>query len=179
MTTSLSTVLLGGARSGKSDLAVRMARAWGGPVTLIATAEAFDDDMTARIARHRADRPAEWVVVEEPIDLGYALHKAPDDHLVLVDCLTVWVGTLMFREYTEDDIQARVATMLTVVARRTTPTIFVSNEVGLGVHPETDMGRNYRDVLGRVNQRVVAGTDRAFFLVAGRALPLLDGADLW
>ncbi len=179
MTTSLSTVLLGGARSGKSDLAVRMARAWGGPVTLIATAEAFDDDMTARIARHRADRPAEWVVVEEPIDLGNALHNAPDDHLVLIDCLTVWVGTLMFREYSEDDIQARVATMLTVVARRTTPTIFVSNEVGLGVHPETDMGRHYRDILGRVNQRVVAGTDRAFFLVAGRALPLLDGADLW
>lgn len=179
MTTPLSTILLGGARSGKSELAVRMAQAWGGPVTLIATAEAFDDDMTARIARHRLDRPAEWAVVEEPIDLGYALHNAPEDHLVLVDCLTVWVGTLMFREYREDDIQARVATILTVIARRTTPTIFVSNEVGLGVHPETDMGRNYRDVLGRVNQRVVAGTDRAFFLVAGRALPLLDGADLW
>jgi adenosylcobinamide kinase / adenosylcobinamide-phosphate guanylyltransferase len=178
MTTPLSTVLLGGARSGKSDLAVKMAQAWGGPVTLIATAEAFDADMTARIARHRLDRPTDWTVVEEPIDLGYALHNAADDHLVLVDCLTVWVGTLMFREYSEDDIQARVATMLTVVARRTAPTIFVSNEVGLGVHPETDMGREYRDILGRVNQRVVAGTDRAFFLVAGRALLLLDGVDL-
>jgi adenosylcobinamide kinase / adenosylcobinamide-phosphate guanylyltransferase len=179
MTASLSTVLLGGARSGKSDLAVRMAQAWGGPVALIATAEAFDDDMRARIARHRLDRPSDWMVVEEPIDIGYALHNAPENHLVLVDCLTVWVGTLMFREYSEEDIQARVATMLAVVARRTAPTIFVSNEVGLGVHPETDMGRDYRDILGRVNQRVVAGTDRAFFLVAGRAMPLLDGADLW
>ena len=179
MTTPLSTILLGGARSGKSDRAVRMAQAWGGPVTLIATAEPFDTDMTARIARHRLDRPADWTVVEEPIDIGYALHNAPDDHLVLVDCLTVWVGTLMFRDYSEDDIQARVATMLTVVGRRVTSTIFVSNEVGLGIHPETDMGRQYRDVLGRVNQRVVAGTDRAFLMVAGRALPLLDGADLW
>ena len=179
MTTPLSTVLLGGARSGKSDLAVRMARGWGGPVTLIATAEPFDADMTARIARHRSDRPVDWTVVEEPIDIGYALHNAPDDHLVLIDCLTVWVSTLMFRDYSEDDIHVRVATMLTVVTRRVTPTIFVSNEVGLGIHPETDLGRQYRDILGRVNQRVVAGTDRAFLMVAGRALPLLDGADLW
>lgn len=179
MTAQLSTVLLGGARSGKSELAVRMATSWGGPVTMIATAEPFDGDMSERIARHRLDRPADWTVVEEPLDPSYALHNAAEDHLVLLDCLTVWVGTLMFRDYAEVDIHARVQTLLTVMSRRTTPTIVVTNEVGLGIHPETDMGRQYRDILGRVNQRMVAGTDRAYFMVAGRALPLLDGADVW
>lgn len=178
MTASGSTVLLGGARSGKSDLAVRMAILWNGPVCLVATAEAFDADIAARIARHRLDRPSHWTVVEEPADLADAVLRTEPDHLVIIDCLTVWVGTLMYRGEPEGEIYGRVDKLLEAIAGRTVPTLIVSNEVGLGLIPETELGRHYRDILGRVNQRVVAGTDRAFLLVAGRALPLLAAADL-
>ncbi len=175
---AVSTLLLGGARSGKSDMAVKMAVAWGGPVSMVATAEAFDADMAARIAQHRLERPPHWRVIEESIDLATAANGAPESHFLLVDCLTTWVGTLMYREYSETDIQARVGTLMTVLSRRTTPTVLVSNEVGLGLHPETALGRQYRDILGRVNQRVANGVDRSFLLVAGRALRLLDATDL-
>lgn len=176
--TATSTLLLGGARSGKSDLAVKMAIAWAGPVSMVATAEAFDADMAARITQHRLERPTHWTVIEEPIDLATAAHNADDSHFLLIDCLTTWVGTLMYREYSESDIYARVNTLMTVLARRTTPTVLVSNEVGLGLHPDTELGRQYRDILGRVNQRVADGVDRAFLMVAGRALPMLAAADL-
>ena len=176
--TANSTLLLGGARSGKSDMAVRMAVAWSGPVSMVATAEAFDADMAARIAQHRLERPAHWTVIEEPIDLATAAYSADETHFLLIDCLTTWVGTLMHREYRETDIQARVETLMTVLGRRRTPTVLVSNEVGLGLHPETELGRQYRDILGRVNQRVANSVDRAFLVVAGRALPLLDAAEV-
>jgi adenosyl cobinamide kinase/adenosyl cobinamide phosphate guanylyltransferase len=174
-----STVLLGGARSGKSDAAVRMAIAWGGPVTFVATAEAFDADMAERISRHRTERPADWALIEEPVNLARALGLAPPGDLALVDCLTVWVGTLMHHGFDEVAIHQRAAAVVSAIAARPGPTIVISNEVGLGLHPETPLGRQYRDILGRVNQHFVAGTDRAFLLVAGRAVPLLDTGSLW
>jgi adenosylcobinamide kinase / adenosylcobinamide-phosphate guanylyltransferase len=174
-----STVLLGGARSGKSDAAVTMAMAWGGPVTFVATAVAFDDDMAARIERHKQERPTDWALIEEPINLSGALRAAAPGDLVVIDCLTVWVGTLMHHGADEPAIHERAAAVVAAIASRPGPTIVISNEVGLGLHPETPLGRQYRDVLGRVNQRVVAGADRAFLLVAGRAIPLLDMESMW
>ena len=156
-----------------------MAIAWGGPVTFVATAEAFDDDMASRIERHRIERPADWALIEEPIDLAGALHAVPAGELALVDCLTVWVGTLMHHGFDEPAILERAAAVVDRIAGRSGPTIVISNEVGLGLHPETPLGRQYRDILGRVNQRMVAGTERAFLLVAGRAVPLLDTGSLW
>ena len=165
------TLLLGGARSGKSALAVEMGRRHGGPVTFVATSEPIDSDLAERIARHRRDRP-DWPTVEEPRDLAGALAATNGDALVIVDCLTVWVGNLLHRGDT--DVEARSASAAKVAATRPAPTVVVSNEVGLGVHPETELGLRYRDLLGRVNQQWAAVADRTLFLVAGRALPLTD-----
>jgi adenosylcobinamide kinase / adenosylcobinamide-phosphate guanylyltransferase len=179
MTPGGLTLLLGGARSGKSDMAVELGQRWAGEVCFVATAVAFDDDMASRIDRHRFDRPLAWGLVEEPVDLAKALDRAGGHTFAIVDCLTVWVGTLQYREETEADIYQRTDDLLEAVAARSGPTVIVSNEVGLGLHPETQLGRHYRDILGRVNQRVAARADHAFLLVAGRALRLRDIDELW
>jgi len=174
------TLLLGGARSGKSALAETLGRRHhdaGGAVTYVATAPVTDDDMATRIAAHRADRPGEWPTIEEEIDLVGALKEA-DDTLAIVDCLTLWASNLMWRERTPTEI-VEVAERTAAFARqRSAPTVVVSNEVGLGVHPDTELGREYRDVLGRVNQRWAAAADRSLLLVAGRAISLTDPDDL-
>ena len=167
------TLLLGGARSGKSALAVEMGRRHEGPVAFIATSEPLDADLTARIDRHRGDRP-DWPIVEEPLDLAGALTGPGADALVIVDCLTVWVSNLMHRGDTDAAIEARSAEAARLAVGRAAPTVVVSNEVGLGVHPETALGLRYRDVLGRVNQQWAAVADRSLLLVAGRALTLID-----
>jgi len=171
------TLLLGGARSGKSAFAVELARRSAGDVTLIATATALDEDMAARIERHRAERPG-WPTIEEPADLGGALARAPGAHLVVVDCLTLWVSNLMMASVDEAAILDRAAASAAIAARRSAPTVVISNEVGLGVHPPTEIGRRYQDVLGRVNQIWAAAADRSLLLVAGRAVILRDPWDV-
>lgn len=170
------TFLVGGARSGKSTLAVQMGEHHGGPVHFIATAQAFDDDLRDRIARHRAERPATWSTAEVPVDLAAAVDAAPAGAFVIIDCLTVWLANLFVHL---PDASARSAAMDGLVralrdrsAHGIGPTVVVSNEVGMGVHPETAMGRDYRDELGRLNQSVAACADRSLLLVAGRALRL-------
>jgi adenosyl cobinamide kinase/adenosyl cobinamide phosphate guanylyltransferase len=167
------TFLLGGVRSGKSALAVELARRHGGAVELIATAEAFDEDMAARIARHRGDRPA-WPVREEPLDLAGALDTTDPSSFVVVDCLTVWVGNLMVREVPDAEIEARAVQAADRARARPAPTVVLSNEVGSGVHPPTELGRRYTDVLGRVNQVWSTRATTACLVVAGRALRLVD-----
>jgi len=168
------TLLLGGARSGKSALAVEIGRRHGGGVTFLATSPTIDGDLTARIARHRAERPAGWATIEEPLDVAGALAAAPRDHLVLVDCLTLWVNNLVHRGDSDAAVEALSSTTAAAAADRPAPTVVITNEVGLGVHPETDLGRRYRDLLGRVNQQWARAADVALVLVAGRALPLAD-----
>lgn len=169
-----STLLLGGARSGKSALAVeigtRAARA-GRTVVFVATATGLDDDMTERIARHRSERP-DWPTVEEPHDLAAALRAVPAGALAIVDCLTLWVSNLMLRGDSDDEIEAHAQQAAELAA--VGDTVTVTNEVGLGVHPGNDLGRRYRDLLGHVNRTWAAASDQALFLVAGRALPLVD-----
>ena len=163
------TLLLGGARSGKSRTAERLA-ASSHRVLLVATAEPGDDDMRARIARHRADRPAEWATLEEPRDLAGAIaaYRGEYDTLVL-DCVTVWISNLMLAGA---DVFGAVDALLETFEHGAASWIVVSNEVGLGIVPATELGRQYRDILGQVNQRVATRADRAYLLVAGRALPL-------
>jgi adenosyl cobinamide kinase/adenosyl cobinamide phosphate guanylyltransferase len=173
-----STLLLGGARSGKSALAVEIgarAAAAGQDVVFIATATALDDDMTERIARHRTERPG-WPTIEEPHDLVAALRSVPNGSLAIVDCLTLWVSNLMLRGDDDDRIEA-IASEAAALAR-VTRTVTVTNEVGLGVHPGNDLGRRYRDLLGRVNRTWAAACDQTLFLVAGRAVALADPWDL-
>jgi adenosylcobinamide kinase / adenosylcobinamide-phosphate guanylyltransferase len=165
-------VLLGGARAGKSALAVELAREWDGPVVYIATAEAGDEEMAQRIARHRDQRPADWSTIEEPVALREALRGVDAGTCVVVDCLTLWVANLLERG---DDVLAEAKATAEVAAERGAPTVVITNEVGLGVVPVTPLGREYRDVLGAVNAAFVARADDAAFVVAGRALPLLNG----
>lgn len=170
-TTDGLTLLLGGARSGKSSLAVSIGRRHRGPVTFVATLEPFDDDLAGRVARHRDERPA-WPTIEAPLDLAGAMRGA--EGLAIVDCLTLWVNNLLHRGDPDDVIGVAAAEAAELAASREVPTVVVSNEVGLSVHPETELGRRYRDVLGRVNQTFAARADRTLLLVAGRAVRLDD-----
>jgi adenosylcobinamide kinase / adenosylcobinamide-phosphate guanylyltransferase len=167
------TLLLGGARSGKSALAVEIGRRHPGPVTFIATSPpAIDGDLSGRIARHRAERPP-WPTIEEPLDLAAALAAAGAD-LAIVDCVTLWVNNLLHRGDDDASVESTAAAVAATTAARGGPTVVITNEVGLGVHPTTELGRRYRDLLGRVNQRWAAAADTTLLLVAGRALALTD-----
>jgi adenosylcobinamide kinase / adenosylcobinamide-phosphate guanylyltransferase len=170
--------LLGGARSGKSSLALRLAGAQPAPVVFVATAEARDEEMTARIEQHRAERPAQWQTVEEPLALGDAIAAADPAACVVVDCLSIWVSNLLER-MTPEEIETGAAAAARLAAGRPGRTIVVSNEAGLGLVPLTPLGRTWRDVNGRVNAIWADAADRAYFVVAGRALPLADATDLW
>jgi adenosylcobinamide kinase/adenosylcobinamide-phosphate guanylyltransferase len=163
-------LLLGGARSGKSALAVRWGRAYAGPVTFVATAEAGDDEMAQRIARHRAERPSGWTTVEAPRAVAAAVQAADPRALVIVDCLTLWLNNVM--EQSDDDILASAVAIVTAARRRHAATVVVSNEVGWGIVPADPATRRYRDLLGEINATVAAYADRAMLMVAGRALPL-------
>lgn len=164
-------VFLGGARSGKSALALRLAHDGAGPVTFVATGEARDDEMAARIARHRSERPAGWTTVEEPLELSRAVSDVEPAATLVIDCLSLWVANLLERDDAEA-VEREAAAVATAAAARAGRTIAISNEVGLGVVPATPLGRLYRDVLGRVNTAWVAAADEAFLVVAGRALRL-------
>jgi adenosylcobinamide kinase/adenosylcobinamide-phosphate guanylyltransferase len=167
------TFLLGGARSGKSALAVEFGRRHEGPVVFVATCTASDDDLAERIARHRSTRP-DWPTIEEPVELAGAVEKADRNALVIVDCLTLWVSNLMLRGDDEAAVTSAAGELAGALLDRRGPAVVVSNEVGLGVHPETELGRRYRDLLGRANQIVAAAADTTLFVVAGRALRLGD-----
>jgi adenosylcobinamide kinase / adenosylcobinamide-phosphate guanylyltransferase len=165
-------VLLGGARSGKSARAVELAVRSGDPVTFVATAEAGDDEMAARIAEHRASRPDTWRTVEEPLDLVGALSAAEPGGTVVVDCLSLWTANALERGDSDAEVEAHAARAAASAAARRGLTVAVSNEVGLGIVPPTALGRRYRDLLGRINAAWVDAADEAALVVAGRALRL-------
>jgi adenosylcobinamide kinase/adenosylcobinamide-phosphate guanylyltransferase len=168
------TLITGGARSGKSRHALALLEG-DRSVTYIATAEALDDDMRGRIARHRSERKAEWATVEAPLALPAALRSCPPESSVLVDCLTLWVSNLLLGPgaghqdswYPTDEVEDLVAAL----ADRRRPVVLVTNEVGSGVVPPTALGGVYRDALGRVNQRLAEVAGRVVLVVAG--IPLV------
>jgi adenosylcobinamide kinase / adenosylcobinamide-phosphate guanylyltransferase len=166
------TLLLGGARSGKSTLALRRARASGAPVVFVATAEARDAEMTARIERHRAERDSGWATVEASLDLAGALGGAPAGACVVVDCLSLWVANRLEHGDDEPAVLRLANAAAQRAAHRSGPTIAVTNEVGMGIVPVSALGRRYRDVLGRVNAIWADRADTAALVVAGRTLAL-------
>jgi adenosylcobinamide kinase/adenosylcobinamide-phosphate guanylyltransferase len=171
------TLVLGGARSGKSRYAEDLVTATGAGVYL-ATAEAGDGEMAERIARHRARRGAAWQTVEEPLALGRALISASAmaetcGGAVMVDCLTLWLSNLMGAGR---DVDRETAAVLAVLPRLGAPVVFVSNEVGSGIVPATPLGRAFRDEAGRLNQRVAAAADHVVLVVAGLPLVLKQSA---
>jgi adenosyl cobinamide kinase/adenosyl cobinamide phosphate guanylyltransferase len=157
------TLVLGGARSGKSELAEQLAASAPGIVTYIATAVVSDDDFATRVQAHRARRPASWRTVEAGAGLVEALRSAPET--VLVDSLGTWLAAL-------PRFEGDVAGLLAVLSERSGDTVVVSEEVGLGVHPSTDVGGRFRDALGALNREVSALADEVFLVVAGRPMRL-------
>ena len=189
--------LTGGARSGKSTAAVAAANSLDAAVTFIATAEAGDAEMTARIAQHRAERPAGWTTLEEPIDLVGAAERVDPSETIVIDCLAMWVANRMLTGGSDRSDEAptggaisaneglvevtRARVIVTeaqqlgdLLRKRSGTSIVVTNEVGSGVVPATPLGRAYRDVLGSVNQAIVGASDRAYLVVAGRLLELAE-----
>ena len=169
-------LVLGGARSGKSTTAERMAKD-GDRVLFIATAEALDGAMQRRIAAHRRYRPEHWDTLEEPIHLGKAVRPLADRYDTFVlDCLTLWVSNLLLEDEDASDAESvileRVTELLDLIGATGGRWILVSNEVGQGIVPASPLGREYRDVLGRVNQLVASRADKAYLMVAGLALEL-------
>ena len=165
------TLVLGGARSGKSSLAYKLATDSGLAVTCIATATPDDAEMAQRIERHRRERPAAWSTIEEPLDLLGAIAGVDGDRFLVVDCLTLWVSNLLGTLRPPDEIVALSAQVAGELSRRRA--VVVSNEVGLGIVPANDLARTFRDVLGIVNARFSADAERSVLLVAGRALELV------
>lgn len=162
--------VLGGARSGKSRYAQARAEAMAGGLVFVATAQAFDAEMTDRIARHRADRGDRWTTVEAPLDLAGAIRaESAPDRILLVDCLTLWASNLMLADR---DIAAEAAGLTRAIAAAPGPVILVANEVGLGIVPDNALARRFRDVAGTINQAVAASVEEAVFVVSGLAMPL-------
>lgn len=164
--------LVGGARSGKTALALGLAADSGGPVVVVATAEAREEEMAARIERHRAERPRDWSTLEVPLDVTRALAGAPEEACVVVDCLTLWTSNALEAGWSDEAVERAAGELAGLAAGRSALTLVVSNEVGLGIVPDTPLGRRYRDVHGRVNAVVAAAAERAVLVVAGRTLEL-------
>ncbi len=162
------TLVLGGARSGKSTYAEQLAEGRPGPCVYLATATAGDAEMAARIAEHRRRRGARWRTEEAPLDLAGALRAAAlSDRVVLVDCLTLWLSNILFAKL---DVENECGKLLAALPELAGPVIFVSNEVGLGIVPDNALARRFRDDAGRLNQAVAAAAQSVVFMAAG--LPL-------
>lgn len=164
------TLILGGARSGKSTFAEKLATEHGGRVTYLATAQALDEEMQARIAQHRAVRSATWSTIECPHDVATAIRSgAATTDCFLLDCLTLYVSNLLLADETVADVTVPCAIeeILSAIAATNATLVIVSNEVGLGLVPEYAISRQYRDLLGKANQRIAQQATAVYFLVAG------------
>jgi adenosyl cobinamide kinase/adenosyl cobinamide phosphate guanylyltransferase len=166
------TVLLGGARSGKSALSSELAAETELPVVVVVTAEARDEEMTERIRRHRESRPAAWITVEAPVEVARAIRELAPNAFVVLDCLSLWVSNAIEAKLDDDRILHEAREIASALANREVPAVVVSNEVGLGIVPMNALARRYRDTLGRVNATFVDAAERAYFVVAGKALAL-------
>lgn len=161
------TLVIGGARSGKSAHAETLVAACPAPWTYIATADAYDDEMRERIALHRSRRGEGWTTIDAPLDLVGAIEALPHGRPVLIDCLTLWLTNHMLAEH---DFEAESRRLADVLSRPRGPWLVVSNEVGQGIVPDNALARRFRDAAGRLNQQVAAIADTVLLMVAG--LPL-------
>jgi adenosylcobinamide kinase / adenosylcobinamide-phosphate guanylyltransferase len=173
--TSSITLILGGARSGKSSYAQKLAEESGKSVTFVATAQAFDEEMSARIKKHRAERPADWETLEIPLGIASRINQIRSQAVIL-DCITLLVSNLMM-QFVKDDlvdeapfmqsVQNELDSLLSSIRKSNGHWIIVSNEVGLGLVPPYQMGRVYRDAIGGANQRLAREAEQVIFMVAG------------
>ena len=170
------SLVVGGARSGKSGLAERLVSGSGLGRRYIATAQAWDDEMRDRIARHRADRGAGWITVEAPLDLVAALAGARQDEAVLVDCATLWLSNHLLADH---DLAAESRALLAALDACAAPVVVVSNEVGWGIVPENALARAFRDAQGRLNQQIAAQAGLVVGVMAGLPMVLKGRMPAW
>lgn len=163
-----ATLVLGGARSGKSRHAESLIMAAPGPWIYLATGQAYDSEMQSRIERHQSSRPTGWQTVEEPIDVAAILTRYATSPLLL-DCLTLWLTNLLLEDH---DIPSATDGLLRALVVRTAPTVLVGNEVGLGIVPENRLARRFRDEAGFLHQRIAAKVAHVLFVAAGLPLTL-------
>ncbi len=177
---SKTILILGGARSGKSTYAEKLAKEIGeDSVIYVATAEAKDEEMKSRIKKHQSDRPNSWFTLESPTNVSEGIQKFWKDHkVILLDCLTLLVSNLLLNGAGEEgepinadqiqhDVLVEISSISKTINKMDTTLIIVSNEVGLGLVPPYELGRVYRDVLGRANQQIASWADEVYFLAAG------------
>jgi adenosylcobinamide kinase/adenosylcobinamide-phosphate guanylyltransferase len=169
------TLILGGARSGKSSYAQNLAEESGGSVTFLATAQGLDEEMTTRIQKHRSERPANWVTLEIPFAIALHISQV-ESEIVILDCITLLISNLLM-QFVKDDlveeapfmtaVQKEINELILALRDREQDWLIVSNEVGLGLVPPYQMGRVYRDAIGWANQRLARDADKVVFMVAG------------
>jgi adenosylcobinamide kinase/adenosylcobinamide-phosphate guanylyltransferase len=165
----MSIILVGGgARSGKSRHALELARKRGSRLVFLATAESFDEEMAARIAKHRVERGAEFVTVEEPLEIAAAIRKIDDADAIVLDCLTLWLSNIMLTF--GRDVDAEIEKLIQAAQSSRAAVIAVTNEVGCGIVPESTLGRDYRDHSGILNQRVGAVAEEVYWMIFGQPL---------
>jgi len=180
-------LVLGGARSGKSTFAEKLAKKIGGKnVTYIATAQAFDQEMEERIAHHKTQRPVDWETIEEPTDIYQAVQRVDNNQTILIDCLTLYISNLLLKENPEEDFELEkkknleedivenINQVLKYAEKKEIDLIVVSNEVGQGLVPSYELGRLFRDISGRVNQYISDKADKVYLTVAGLPLDLKE-----
>lgn len=164
-----ATLIIGGARSGKSRRALELAGKSGKQKVFVATAEALDEEMADRISNHQSERDSSWETREVPLDLAAAIAAASADEFLVVDCLTLWLSNAM---HVERDVVAESKSLCSAVANSQCDVALVSNEVGLGLVPESPLGRAFRDEQGRLNQAMAGVCDRVEFVAAGLPMTL-------
>ncbi|HET6280283.1 MAG TPA: bifunctional adenosylcobinamide kinase/adenosylcobinamide-phosphate guanylyltransferase [Polyangia bacterium] len=165
----------GGARSGKSAFALSMAQRLGSRRIFVATAQGLDDEMRARIDRHRQERPTSFTTMEEPLALAAVLDTIVQADVVLIDCLTLWLSNLLVSEVPVETVVHKIDELGAAIARRRFHVVLVTNEVGLGLVPETALGRNFRDVVGQAHQRLSVNADQIYAALLGQILRLRPG----
>ncbi len=158
----------GGARSGKSRHALELARKRGTRLVFLATAEAFDEEMAARVAKHRAERGAEFSTIEEPLEIAAAIRKIHDVDAIVIDCLTLWLSNIMLTF--GRDVDTEIEKLIQAAQSSPAAVIAVSNEVGCGIVPENTLGRDYRDRSGILNQRVAEAAEEVYWMIFGQPL---------
>ncbi len=162
----------GGVRSGKSAFALGLARRMGPRRLYLATAEAGDEEMADRIRRHQKEREADFRTLEVPLELAEAVDSIRDADVLVVDCLTLWLSNLLLRGDSQDSIQGQVERLIETLRGKTFHAILITNEVGMGIVPESALGRSFRDLSGRVHQALAARSDELYFGVLGTLIRL-------
>lgn len=162
--------ICGGARSGKSSFALKLAKEEKGRVAFIATGEPKDREMKKRIAKHRLDRPKTWTTFEEPVELAELINKLETRfQVILIDCLTLWVSNLLLKRAPHKTIAKEAVRLMEALKKTGATAIIVTNEVGLGIVPNNRLARDFRDIAGRVNQLIASESDEAYFMISGIA----------